>query len=445
MHGGMTAALPCTLAWAILSDMKHIIYQSLARLWRNGRFSSWDGRSLDYVKSLGADILWLTGIPRHAAGKDFVKGTAGSPYAVSDWMDTNPYLADIPDERMREFKLLVRRAHAHGLKIIIDYIPNHVARDYEGTIPHFQYCDYDWTDTVKVDWSDPRTVGEMASVLRFWAAAGVDGFRCDMVQMVPPDALGQAIGLARSAYPGLMFIAEVYGLGNYRMYRDAGMDLLYDKDGCYDTLRSICTGGAPAYGLTSQWQMIGDMQDCMLDFLENHDEQRVAASWGSPYPWAAVAYAALFNRASFMLYSGQEAGENASEGVDGRTSIFDWCKPASLGRLGRSLGARTALLPHEEDMLHRYRSILQLAASPVFADGGNWDLCYCQGTDGGFDPAKHFAFLRYGDGRIYAVFCNFSREEARVVLNLPEEFGRQKVEAGAGPMDFAVAELQSLV
>ena len=109
---------------------KKIIYQTLPRLWGKGRFSDWDEASFKHLHSLGVDYVWYTGVPRHATGKDFVKGNPGSPYAISDWRDVNPYLADDPERRMEEFDALLARTHAAGFKVLIDYIPNHVAPDY---------------------------------------------------------------------------------------------------------------------------------------------------------------------------------------------------------------------------------------------------------------------------------------------------------------------------
>ena len=117
--------------------MKKIIYQMLPRLWGNGTMSCCDKETLEYLRSLGVDYVWYTGIPRHATGKPFVKGDPGSPYAISDWMDVNPYLACDPAERMAEFSSLVGRTHAAGLKLLVDYVPNHVASDYECRIFHY--------------------------------------------------------------------------------------------------------------------------------------------------------------------------------------------------------------------------------------------------------------------------------------------------------------------
>ena len=425
--------------------MKLIFYQVLTRLWGRGKFSSFTSRSLQYIKGLGADYIWYTGIPRHATAADFVKGDPGSPYAVSDWMDTNPYFADEPARRLGEFHELVRRTHEAGLKVCIDFIPNHVARDYSGPIPHHSWYDCDWSDTLKVDWSDPETPARMIEVLRFWAAAGVNAFRCDMVELVPADTLGKVISQLKSERPDLLFIAEVYGKDNYRKYLEtAHFDLLYDKSGAYDTLRGIRTRGWSTEGLTWNWQWLGDMQPRMLNFLENHDEQRVPYWSGDPC-WPAVAYSLLFNTASFMLYFGQEAGENAAEGAEGRTSIFEWSKPATARRVAKYADGAGTLLKREEAVLARYRTLLALAHKPEFAFGKVWDLGYCQSAENGFDRHGHFAFLRYSDNGAYVVLCNFTNRKCKVKLTIPIELvnllSKDYVELSAPALDYSVLSL----
>ena len=430
-------------------NSKKIFYQVLPRLWGDGTFASWDASAFAYVKSFGVDYIWYTGIPRHASRKPFVKGDPGSPYAISDWYDVNPYLASKPSRRMKEFEALVKRTHDAGLKCIMDFIPNHVACDYQGPLALYGWHDGDWTDTIKVDWTNPATPLEMAEILRFWASKGVDGFRCDMVELVPAEGLGSVIAAVRREFPGLIFVAEVYKHENYGLYLDtAGFDLLYDKSGSYDILRGILAGNRSARELTWNWQWLGSGQPRMLNFLENHDEQRIASPWfadSHDRAWAAVAHSILFNTASFMLYAGQEVGEDAAEGHEGRTSIFEWCHPAGLDALRSYIGSGTGLSRERRHVLARYRELLALAGRPAFASGGVWDLCYCQ--DAPFDPDRHFAFVRYGGGQAYAVFCNFSSSEVSLTLRIPEELraaaGIKTNEAAiaAAPSEYSVIKL----
>ena len=404
---------------------KKIIYQTLPRLWGKGRFSDWDEASFRHLHTLGVDYVWYTGVPRHATGKDFVKGNPGSPYAITDWRDVNPYLADDPERRMEEFDALVARTHAAGFKVLIDYIPNHVAPDYRGRICRYDWCDGDWTDTRKNDWSSPDTRAEMLEILRFWASRGVDGFRCDMVELVPPEALKALISAVKADFPDLLFVAEVYQKENYRRYLDeVGFDLLYDKSGLYDTLRAVCCHGASARGITWNWQWLGDLQPRVLNFLENHDEQRL----GSPEflgdarkGYAPLACSLLLNTAPFMLYFGQEVGEDGIEGADGRTSIFNWSDPPELRELYRALHGGTPLAPAEADMLARYRELFSYAKRPAFAEGGSWDLTYCNENAPGYDPERHYAFIRYSADEAWLVLCNFSDTPASVTLSLPSE------------------------
>ena len=138
--------------------MKPIIYSVLTRLWGNpsttrrahgtlsengsGKLSAFTSEALSYIKSLGATHVWYIGLLEHATKTDYsaygirpdhpdtVKGQAGSPYAVKDYYDIDPDLADDPRERQREFDALVSRTHEAGLKVMMDFIPNHVARCY---------------------------------------------------------------------------------------------------------------------------------------------------------------------------------------------------------------------------------------------------------------------------------------------------------------------------
>ena len=137
---------------------KMVIYQVLPRLFGNdnahcvkngtiqqngsGKFSAFTPEALKAIRELGITHIWYTGIIEHATQTDYsaygirkdhpdvVKGIAGSPYAVKDYYDVDPDLADNIPERMAEFEALVARTHAEGMKVLIDFVPNHVARQY---------------------------------------------------------------------------------------------------------------------------------------------------------------------------------------------------------------------------------------------------------------------------------------------------------------------------
>lgn len=446
--------------------MKSVIYQVLPRLWGKGKFSSVDTGSFQYWKQLGVNCIWFTGIIRHASRwgdnpDKVVKGDAGSPYAITDYYDVNPYLADNPQKRMQEFENLVARTHAAGFKVLIDFVPNHVAREYKGQLgagddksvhwsadnDFFYYpgqslklpasCNgytetpakasgncftpspgiNDWWETVKLNYCDFHTAtwDKMRDIVLFWASKGVDGFRCDMVELVPPQFMQWLIASVKAQYPDIVFVAEVYEKEKYRMYSDeVGFDLLYDKSGLYDCLRAVTCQGASARGVTWNWQFLGDLQPRMLNFLENHDEQRLASDFfaGSPQAgYAALAVSLLMNTAPFMLYMGQEAGERGMQtegfsGLDGRTSIFDWCTVPALEN-------------PDKEVLARYKEALALAHEPAFAEGKTFDLNYCQDSSH-FNPDRHFAFLRSDGASTYLVVANFG-PDAEVTVRIPSE------------------------
>ncbi len=509
--------------------MKQLIYQVLPRYWGSykganvrsgvlsengcGHFADIDGASLDYIKSLGCDYVWYTGVIRHStkcntAGcapshPSIVKGQAGSPYSIYDYYDVNPYLALRPERRMDEFRDLVRRTHEKGLKLLLDFVPNHVSRDNvnfgrdDDKSVHFSpsndffyypgealalpgtftpteafpepYTEFpakatgndcynshpginDWYETIKLNYCNYHTPtwDKMLDILLHWAGMGVDGFRCDMVELVPVEFFKWLIAKVKESYPGLIFVAEVYKKDLYRSYIDAGFDILYDKSGMYDSLHDIikynlCPEAAllpwqSCKRLTSDWQFLGDMQPRMLCFLENHDELRIAskqfaASVSNTY--AALAYALLFNDAPFMLYFGEEVGEDGSyeegySGKDGRSSIFDWWRIESVQRLWTYIHTGKGLTKQERSVLKEYRALLKLAGKSVFRSGRNYDLRWCNCSGTGFDPDRHSAFLRYDSKDIYLIFCNFSDKEAFCTLEIPIfELGKVDVQAPA--------------
>ncbi len=501
-----------------MSD-KFIIYQLLIRVFGNtnencvpggslslngsGKFSGITFSVLEEIKNLNVTHIWYTGVIEHTTGSDFsgygiipddpalVKGEAGSPYAIKDYYDVNPYLADNVQERMAEFEDLLGRTHKAGLKAIIDFVPNHLARQYNsdsrpsgiknfgaeddpyaavagGSVGFFPdnnfyylpgtrldlsgitkdsgYTEFpakvtgndcfsatpsvnDWYETVKLNYGTdyrgggekyfepvPRTWHMMLDILRFWAAKGADGFRCDMAEMVPAEFWHWAVSRIKREYPEIIFIAEVYNPELYSTYLNYGkFDYLYDKVGLYDNLKIITqsnsgAGGvvnmkgekrepySPACSITGNWQALVDMQNSMLNFLENHDEQRIASDFNIGDPFKAVpelVVSLMLNRAPFMLYFGQETGERGMlaegfSGIDGRTSIFDYCAAPSVVRF-----LKNSLTGEEKELYAVYKKLFSVAMGErAIKSGDTYDLEYANMDNPGFNPGTQFAFAR---------------------------------------------------
>ena len=424
---------------------------------------------LKKIKKLSVSAIWYTGIISHATKTDFktipscnksiVKGEAGSPYAIRNYFDVDPALAVNMDNRMAEFQSMVERTHNAGIDVIIDFVPNHVYREYTSyftkdnfyfldkplSLPKELKSDYienpakatgndcfrpdptlnDWYDTVKLNYDNKNTWHKMLEILFFWAKKGVDGFRCDMVEMVPAEFFGWAFSELKVFFPNIYFIAEVYQKDNYRKYSEiGGFDYLYDKSGFYDTLRKILTGTGPASAITAEWQYLGDLQPKMLNFLENHDEQRVASDYyagAGRAAFPALAVSLLFNTSPFMIYFGQEFGERGMEQegfsqIDGRTSIYDYCIVPSIKRWLENKTKVDELVVYKE-----YCRLMKIAtADAMFSKGKTFDLMYVNPTSDHFDSEKQFAFMRGYDGAAMVIVANFAYEPVEVDVFVPQ-------------------------
>ena len=502
---------------------KPIIYQLFPRLFTNtcgscvpngtivqngvGKMKDIDSFVLNRLRDLGATHLWYTGVIRHAQKTTYknipasnpyiVKGNAGSPYAIIDYYDIDPDIAVNVTQRMKEFENLITRTHDAGMKVIIDFVPNHVARQYHsiakpdgiedlgendnkdmafspqnnfyympgqqfapgidlGQGDDFYYekpamatgndCFHpypnvnDWYETVKLNYGIDYATGErhfnpipstwhkMLDILHFWANKGVDGFRCDMAHMVPVEFWNWAIQQVKEAHPGVIFIAELYDVGIYRDYIFNGnFDYLYDKVSLYDTLRAVTNGNAAASAITGCWQAVDGIGDHMLNFLENHDEQRIASpqfAGDATLALPALVVSATISRAPFMIYHGQELGEPALDaegfsGQDGRTTIFDYWSVPSLRRWYNGGKCDTHRLTKQERELRKfYKLLLQLCNSEdAISQGEFYDLMYANRTNMNCD--KIYAFYRHYKQDRLLIVTNFGDCDERVVLNTP--------------------------
>lgn len=302
----------------------------------------------------------------------------------------------------------------------------------------------DWYETVKLNYgvdymhggachfnTIPNTWEKMLEILLFWADKGVDGFRCDMAEMVPVEFWNWVIPQVKKVRD-VIFIAEVYNPDEYRNYIYTGhFDYLYDKVGLYDTVRAVMCGQAPASNISHCWQSLEGIQKNMLNFLENHDEQRVASDFfaGDARPGIpGMIVSAAMNTNPVMIYSGQELGERGMDaegfsGRDGRTTIFDYWSVESLRNWNNNgLFDGAKLTPAERSLREMYAKLLNVVRSePVIVEGAFYDLMYANSGNPYFNPNRQYAFLRKWKNEVLLVVVNFDHADQCVWVNIPVE------------------------
>lgn len=517
---------------------KIVIYQVMTRLFGNrdtaniaygtlqqngvGKFNDFNDAALKGIRELGITHVWYTGVIEHAVLTDYtafgiplddadvVKGRAGSPYAIKDYYDVNPDLATDVRNRMNEFEHLVERTHQQGMKVIIDFVPNHVARSYKsdakpagvkdlgetdddsvsfkptnnfyylpgesfkvpaGYIPLGKNETFptkdgkfeetpakvtgnnqftaspginEWFETVKLNYGVdiqggnrkyfdpvPDTWVKMKDILLFWAGKKVDGFRCDMAEMVPVEFWSYAIPKVKEVNPDIVFIAEIYNPAEYGNYINTGrFDYLYDKVQLYDTLRFLIQGERSTWDIAEIQKSLQPIRDNMLHFLENHDEQRIASPYFAGDPWKAVpamVVSATIDRGPVMIYFGQEVGEPGAgtegfQGDDGRTTIFDyWGVPEHQKWMNNGRFDGGLLAPRQKELRSFYQSLLKLAGSNAAISAGDYaDLTQANIRAGNFD-GKIAAFVRFSGTEKVLVVASFTGENRRIKIVLTPE------------------------
>ena len=196
--------------------------------------------------------------------------------------------------------------------------------------------------------------------------------------------------------------------------------------GLYDKLRNVVTGYNPANEITYTWQSLGNLQPHMLNFIENHDEQRVASDFfagKAEKGKAAMIVAALMNVNPVMVYSGQEYGERGMDaegysGVDGRTSIYDYWSPE---KMRKALFAPESLTPEDIALKNFYATLLgKVCKNQAIANGKFFDLTYCnQDNYSKYPSDKLYSFLRKAGKETLLVVANFSGSKIKAYVNIP--------------------------
>lgn len=559
---------------AAMPQGKIVIYQAFTRLFGNsnstnlpwgtaaqngvGKFNDINDAALLSLKAMGVSHLWLTGVPHHALVADYsafgishddpdvVKGRAGSPYAVKDYYSVNPDLAVDPAKRMDEFKALINRAHQHGIQVIIDIVPNHVARHYQSlgkpqgvrdfgaddntAVEYHKHNNFyyvpgqafivpdtdvkplggeahpladgkfaempakwtgngaraakpdqnDWYETVKINygvkpdgsldfdrlpseyhtksyaehaafWQNkelPNSWLKFRDITQFWLELGVDGFRFDMAEMVPVEFWSYLNSQIKLKNPNALLLAEVYQPALYRDYVGLGkMDYLYDKVGVYDSLKLLMQGKGSASEVLSKQAEVADIDQHMLKFLENHDEQRIAspefagsAEKGKP----AMVVSTLIGKAPTLLYFGQEVGEaaalDAGFGKKSRTSIFDYAGvPAHQGWLNGGKYDGGGLTAVQQQLRDFYQKLLSFSSISTALQGEFYNLHQVNLVGGvtaqsspqqdstrkKYYSEQQLSFARWDPTEKLIIVANFADTAANVELKLPVELLQQ--------------------
>ena len=537
---------------------KPVVYQVFTRLFGNtnttnkpwgsmeengvGKFNDFTHTALAEIKSLGVSHVWYTGVPHHAVINDYtsigitdddpdvVKGRAGSPYAIKDYYTVNPDLAVDPANRLNEFKALIDRTHQHGMKVIIDIVPNHVARNYQSIAKpdgvedfgasddksvayakdnNFYYVvgeDFkvpeaingykplggenhpladgkfvetpakwtgngsrkaqphanDWYETVKVNFGVrpngeydfdklpadyaqksyqqhaafwlgkdvPSSWIKFRQVAEYWLAHGVDGFRYDMAEMVPVEFWSYMNSSIKMINPDAFLLAEVYNPALYRDYIHLGkMDYLYDKVGFYDTLKGVMQDKKPTSALLTDVDALSDIDEHMLHFMENHDEQRIntkdfAGSAENGMPGMVVS--TLMTQSPTMLYFGQDVGEPGEEdlgfGDPTRTSIFDYGGVPAHQRWmngGKFDGGQST--DSEKALRAFYQKLMHFSATSK-ALKGNYLPIHKHNLEAtpGYSE-RQLAFVRWNGDERLIVASNFAKTSVSFELQVPSE------------------------
>lgn len=524
-----------------MPNHKLTIYQLLPRLFGNknttnkfygsveengtGKLNDITHKALAEIKAMGFTHVWYTGVIEHATmtdhsahgikidDPDVVKGRAGSPYAIKDYYDIATDLAVDVEFRISEFKELVGRTHQNQMKVIIDFVPNHVARTYASDVKPEGVRDFgedddntmnfspdndfyyipgqpfivpggynpggdgftsplkdgkfdefpakatgndvfnpapsinDWFETIKLNYGIyyldgkksyfdhiPPLWHKMHHILIYWAQMGVDGFRCDMIEMVPVEFWAWLIPQMKAAYPDLIFIGEAYDKNQYYNYiHNGGFDYLYDKVGLYDAIRRLTCNepGASTWEINAVWNNhCKGIDEHMLRFMENHDEQRIASRFFAGD--AALAIPGMIISATLatgpvMIYSGQEIGEPAEGAMgfssdDGRTTIFDyWGVPAHQQWMNNGMFDGANLSSAQKELRGFYSKLLNLVKdNEALSQGEFYELMIANEHQPGFDTMLYI-YLRYTGTQKVLVIANFNRAERAINIKIPVE------------------------
>jgi glycosidase len=317
-----------------ISLRNKVIYSVYVRNHTNDGTFNAVAEDLDRIKSLGTDIIWF--MPIHPIGVKNKKGSLGCPYANKDYRTTNPEYGTMDD-----FKSLVEKIHAKGMKCIIDVVYNHTSPDSNLSVEHPEFFYRkpdgnfgnkvgDWSDIIDLDYSNKELWQYQSDSLVMWAKI-VDGFRCDVASFVPVEFWKQAREAVAKVNPDCIWLAEsvhssfnvfsrksgIYTASDYELFDAFDMEYDYDIREVFDKYLKGETTLSNYMDMFNYQEAIYPQNYDKMRFLENHDQPRICHYVKNKSDLENYTAFLYFLKGSTLIYAGQEFG------CDETPSLFD--------------------------------------------------------------------------------------------------------------------------
>ena len=299
-------------------------------------------KKLEFLREMGIDAIWL--MPVYPIGEEGRKGSLGSYYSIRDYKAVNPEFGT-----MEDFDSFVAKAHSLGMKVILDWVANHTARDakwlqtkpadwYEREDDGTAKVPWDWTDTAKLNYSNHNVWRGQIDAMRFWVEQhAIDGFRCDMAMLVPIEFWQQATEVLRAIKPDIFMLAEAEQQNLF----DHAFDMCYAWE-IHHLMCDIARGERRVWDLRNKLYANRENYPASamrMMFTSNHDENSWSGSEFHRFGAAREIMTALtfvWEGAMPLIYTGQEVGYDHSFAFFDRDHIpaeqYQPCKDTELYR-----------------------------------------------------------------------------------------------------------------
>jgi alpha-amylase len=377
-------------AWIMQGNIYEV---NLRQYTREGTLKAFS-KHLDRLKSMGVQTVWF--MPLNPISLVDRKGSMGSYYAVSDYTALNPEFGTMAD-----WIAMVKEIHTRGMKVIIDWVPNHTGGDNRWLTEHpdFFVTDStgkaaiakDWSDTRQLNYQNPVMEDSMIAAMKFWLVnSNIDGFRCDVAWNVPAS-------FWRKCIPQLRSIKTVFMLaeGDSSYLPESGFDAVYPWH-MFHMMEKVAKGDRPAFALDSiqkENKVNYPANTIQMYFTSNHDENSWnKADYGS-FPGRIHAPFAVFTQTMVngvpLIYSGQE------EPVLRPIQFFEK-DPIQFGKFGRA---------------KFYKTLLGLRKNPALAVNASFRKVNVG------DEKAVYAFVRQKGIKKVFVILNLSDKEQTISVN----------------------------